>query len=74
MLAICNCENELKIIKIILQIIIKINNDDDLNISENILIEWISKKNTNENINLIFELMKNHEKSENWFSSLISFF
>src|SRR6266542_3116060 len=43
---------------------------------ENILKEWIQHYlNHNEkNPEIILKLMENHEKSEDWFSSLIGFF
>src|ERR1043166_10323982 len=50
----------------------KIINIKDFNTFENILSEWI--KNIDKNPETIFELMKNHEMNEFWFSSIIGFF
>src|SRR5436190_9886461 len=50
----------------------KIIDINDINVLENILLEWI--KNIDKNTELIFELMKNHEQSKFWFSSIIGFF
>src|ERR1051325_281315 len=50
----------------------KIININDISALEHTLIEWI--KNTDKGARLIFNLIKNHEQSKFWFSSIIGFF
>src|ERR1043165_2158264 len=52
----------------------KIIDTSDFNTFEKNLSEWIKNIDKNKNIKRIFELMKNHEQTKFWFSSIIGFF
>src|ERR1043166_399395 len=52
----------------------KIIDTSDFNTFEKNLSEWIKNIDKNKNIKSIFELMKNHEQTKFWFSSIIGFF
>ena len=63
-------ENSLK--KFLKKFYQKIIDTSNFGTFENTLIEWI--KNIYKNTKKFFELMKSHELSEIWFSSIVGFF